>query len=126
VELRDYLTTRREVGPPDECWPWTGAMLKGGHGQVEIAGKCWTAHWLAFFVAYGWLPEQVHHRCENKPCVNPAHLEGLTLVEHQRIHRVRDVCSNGHDMTDPANVWTKGDRRQCRACNRDRQRRYRS
>ena len=130
AELKVYLEERRVVGAPDACWLWDGAVLAGGHGQVEVREdgkrKVWTAHRLAFFLEYGWLPEQVHHRCEVKLCVNPAHLEGLTLAEHQRRHRVKSMCVNGHDLTDPANIYERPDGgRQCRGCNRERQQRYR-
>ncbi len=135
-KLRQSVEKRTDRQGPDECWPWIGSIIKGrGHGQLEVKEngrrRNWPAHRLAYFLATGELPEQVHHVCENKSCVNPNHLEGLTFAEHQREHFTKEVCKWGHDLTvEGARYSAPGDGRvQCSLClirrNKERNKRER-
>lgn len=111
-----------------ECWIWQGSFMRTGYGQVEVREgerrKQWLAHRLSYWLETGELPEQVHHKCHVKACVNPAHLEGLSLVEHQHTHHVKPFCIRGHSMTDPENIYIRpdGKGRRCQACHRIRAR----
>ena len=68
-----------ERGAADECWLWQGATNgagKGlGHGQITVVGARVLAHRYSWELAHGSLPEGmfVLHRCDNPPCINPAH-----------------------------------------------------
>lgn len=110
------------TGPPDKngCWPWTGWLGKGTpYGVLTHRQKARTAHRWAWINRHGSIPEgfQIHHTCENPACVNPDHLEAVSVSEHVERH-LSDRCRKGHKFT-PENTYinSKG-HRYCRACRR--------
>lgn len=72
------------------CWHWLGAKwgLPGYlYGQIRLgdgSAKRITAHRFAYIHANGPIPDDldVDHLCNNKLCVNPAHLEAVTHREN--------------------------------------------
>lgn len=64
---------------PDECWPWTAAVNEHGYGVMRPEGRrngpAIKAHRVSVKLD-GRDPDGLYvlHRCDNPPCVNPAHL----------------------------------------------------
>jgi HNH endonuclease len=122
-----------------DCWEWTAALSGHGYGNFYVGGGAANpiytkAHRMAWTLLIGPLdPDQhIDHRCRNRRCVNPDHLEpvaaGINVRRGWRMSQVR--CKNGHALT-PENVriyvWNGYEGRQCRQCHaqweRERRRR---
>lgn len=93
-EPRQFIhghNSRRSVEPyiVDEngCWVWQRSFWKsGGRPRLKRAGK-WVAAYRDYYERLvGPVPDglTLDHLCENFKCVNPAHLEPVTLEENQR------------------------------------------
>lgn len=113
-----------------ECWPWLGVITSNGYGQHSIRGKRTGAHRFAYEIAKGPIPEGLtidHVRawgCTRTDCVNPNHLEAVTLAENLRrsdnapaVNRRKSACPKGHEYTQRGN----GERR-CLECGNKQQR----
>jgi len=87
----------------DECWEWQGAKLHG-HGQFyNGVGGNKIAHRVAYELLVGPIPAgaHLHHRCVNRSCVNPVHLEPIMPDAHQILTMAQTLRSLGYTVTEP-------------------------
>jgi HNH endonuclease len=119
-----------------DCWLWTGYVGDNGYGTAAISGhRRRYAHRLVYTLLVGPIPEGLvlDHRCKVRHCVNPAHLEAVTVQENAR--RVRSgghpnkngLCRRGLHPWAPSNMYIPADgRERCLECHRERQRKHRA
>ena len=100
--LADRFEQRVQRGDPEECWLWNGYRNALGYGFLSAWPTVMAAHRLAYELAHGPIPDGlvVRHRCDNPPCVNPAHLELGTYLDNNRdkTERGRDAKGTQHGM----------------------------
>jgi hypothetical protein len=70
------------VGP--NCWLWKAAKVPSGYGQFRVGDHLERAHRVAYEMVVGPIPDglTIDHLCKNPWCVNPAHLEPVTMLEN--------------------------------------------
>lgn len=116
------------------CWEWTAAKDRHGYGVIGRGTReegVARAHRVSYELNVGPIPEGlvIDHLCRNRGCVNPAHLEVVSLGEntargesHARLRDVMDArthCKHGHEFTEQntrRDARTGGKR--CRECAR--------
>ena len=77
----------RLVDASGDCWEWTGCLNHYGYGQaVPAVGPREPAHRWAWRQLVGEIPAGLvlDHLCRNRTCVNPDHLEPVSIGENTR------------------------------------------
>ena len=122
-----------KVNKTDTCWLWTAYVDPEGYGRFKY-GLHQNAHRVAYEWIIGPIPPglQIDHLCRVRNCVNPSHMEPVTLVENvmrspihsSLINAAKTHCPKGHPYS--AENTRRGARggRKCRECGREQVRRH--
>ena len=107
-----------KVDKTDSCWNWTACCKPAGYGQFRYKSQMVFAHRYSYSVFVGNLIEglTLDHLCSNRKCVNPEHLEQVTIGENvRRARRKITHCKYGHEL-DGVQKSGKSTRRLCKTC----------
>jgi hypothetical protein len=95
--IEDFWSLVDKRGSND-CWEWLGSFdLNNLYGifyanaiGYSFKGSPIRAHKLAYELTFGKIDPNliIHHKCLNKWCCNPDHLDKMTNPEHLHLHRI--------------------------------------
>lgn len=121
------------------CWEWTGYLEKG-YGVTHYyengaeKHKYMGAHRAMYLELRGPIPHGLYidHLCRNPACVNPMHLEPVTMVENFRrspltlmvINSKKTHCPAGHKYSQEnlCSYFLRRGARRCKICDNARRR----
>lgn len=120
AEFRFWSLVEKTSG----CWPWHGKPNTYGYGRIRAVGRRYAAHVFSFLMHGGVIPNglQLDHICRNRMCVNPEHLEPVSLVTNvmrgmspMSQNARKTHCKRGH-LLSRDNVIPRPRGRECRTC----------
>lgn len=133
ASLRERFESYVMPEPNSGCWLWIGPLNGKGYGRLWLAGnwrkRTMGAHRYSYLMARGPIPEGLvlDHLCRVPCCVNPDHLEPVTIRENairgvgpvvsRAYWAARTHCRKGHPVT-PENIKIRGStgERICKVC----------
>jgi hypothetical protein len=79
-----YIVEDRGFVSP--CWIWQGGTQRQGYGRMRVDGRIVAAHRHYYEETHGPIDHglTIDHLCRVPSCVNPEHLEPVTLTENLR------------------------------------------
>lgn len=127
---------KRNVRSPEErfwakvrkthtCWLWLGHLDKDGYGNIRVGLHRIMAHRFSYKLYYSFIDPNltINHLCENKSCVNPTHLELISLKGNlmysdtpAKRNSEKIFCNRGHLLSGYNLYLPKNGSRQCKRC----------
>ena len=86
IALDDRAANRfwAKVDKTESCWNWTAGTSSRGYGKFNTGGTHGYAHRIAYTLCKGPIADGmvIDHKCHNIICVNPDHLQAVTLKQN--------------------------------------------
>lgn len=111
--------------PNTGCWLWIGCCNPKGYGNFTYNSRTRSAHRVSYEFYVGPVPDGLtfYHKCRQRCCVNPDHLEPVTNKENilrgdgACAAKARAItCKNGHLLVDKYSSTGRFVQRWCRIC----------
>lgn len=125
------LSEKIQVDQNTGCWNWIACGERNVYGSLKVNGKKVDAHRFSFTFYKGEIPKGMYvcHTCDNRRCINPAHLFlGTPKDNHADGVAKGRIVSKGLPRKHPSNgSYKRGCRcSECLEFNRLRIAKYRS
>ena len=128
--LPERFWSKVQVNADTGCWEWTAATNPAGYGKLRMSKprRLEHAHRLAYETLVHPIRNGLHcdHLCRVRHCVNPAHIEPVTMRENlvrgkpgqevcAALQRNKTHCPRGHAYSSENTSVRRGSR-TCRTC----------
>lgn len=125
--LEKIIVNPDRVFDGSPCWEWQGAKDASGYGRFNSSAGHY-AHRFAHFYFIGKIPSglEVDHKCRNRSCQNPFHLQAVTHQKNKALARnVKTECIRGHAYNEQNTHFTRRGDRICKTCRYEAIKRWR-
>lgn len=92
AELPALIVARSRRNPATGCLEWQGKVNSHGYGHTAVGRVSYKNHRVIYAAVHGEIPSTVHvlHRCDNRRCVEIAHLYAGSNARNIRDKLERD------------------------------------
>lgn len=118
-----------KVDKTTKCWEWKGYVASHGYGRYSLgSSKKLYAHRVMYYLYTGVIPEKgmvIDHLCRNRSCVNPKHMEVVTIGENvfrgaSFVNISKGMCKSGKHLLTEDNIYYQKSGRACKQCIKER------
>ena len=128
TSLPTQITQKIKIDPVTQCWDWMGTIRSDGYGLVHVRelNKQQRIHRVVYELLVSKIQTGlvIDHLCRNRKCVNPEHLEQVSIktntfrgISPVVQKRNQTHCKYGHELTgENLYIHPKRSTRHCRKC----------
>ena len=97
--MQQSIVKRMQVSQ-NGCWEYNLALRKNGYARITFESKSWYAHRLSYVAFGGTLIDgrDICHSCDNRKCVNPAHLFQGTRKDNMIDAKLKNKIATGFNL----------------------------
>jgi len=112
------------------CWGWNAYIDPDGYARFRFDGHAHCVFRLIYEKFVCKIEPELHldHLCRNNWCVNPLHMEPVTMRENlmrsPTYNANKTHCPKNHEYTEENTYHYPNGRRECRICSRANKRNY--
>ncbi len=100
VTIKVLIPSKIAEATQTDCWNWKGMKSRDGYGIVHRKNKLLKAHRIAYCENLNIALDDIQgmvirHKCDNRACINPKHLEIGTSADNTNDRHLRGRNAKG-------------------------------